>query len=87
MNTATVVGLLGAATSTSPARRALVVHFDVDTGLGILDIDAVGEVPFHCTVIADGSRAIAVGSSVVCRLGPAHRGGVEAVGVLPLGPQ
>lgn len=85
MSAAAVVGLLGAATSASPARRALVVHFDDDTGLGVVDIDVVGELPFHCTAIADGSRTIAVGSPVVCRLGPAHHGGVEAVAVVPLG--
>lgn len=85
MRASSVVGLLGAATSVAPARRGLVARFDDDAGLGVVDVEGVGELPFHCTAIADGTRTIAPGSPVVCQLGPAHHGAVEAVTVVALG--
>ena len=41
-----------------------IARFDVDTGLGeVAGADGAGY-PFHCIEIADGSRDIAVGTSV-----------------------
>jgi cold shock CspA family protein len=42
----------------------VVESFDVEVGLGTI-VDVEGRSwPFHCTVIADGSRDIAVGTRV-----------------------
>ena len=44
--------------------RGVVDSFDADVGLGVI-IDLEGRPwPFHCTVIADGSRAIEPGTEV-----------------------
>ena len=61
---------------------ATVSSVDDDTGLGTVDLAGLGEVPFHCTAIADGTRTIPVGTAVACRLATAHLGGVEAVGLV-----
>jgi cold shock CspA family protein len=46
------------------ATTGVVIAFDVPVGLGtVRSADGV-EVGFHCTQIADGSRDIAVGTSV-----------------------
>jgi cold shock CspA family protein len=49
-----------------------VAEFDADVGLGVVETDGV-RYPFHCIEIADGSRAIAVGTDVtfevLCKLG------------------
>ena len=86
MIAATAVALLGMATPGAPARCATVSRFDDDAGLGAVDVDGLGEIPFHCTAIADGTRTIAPGAAVVCRVGPALLGRVEAIGVVPLPP-
>jgi cold shock CspA family protein len=82
----TIVGQLTAATPAAAARFGTVVRFDDDTGLGVVEVDGAGQVPFHCTAIADGTRTIAPGTSVACRLGATHLGGVEAVGLVALAP-
>lgn len=66
----------------APALLATVSEFDDAAGLGVLQVAGAGDVAFHCTAIADGSRSIAVGSAVVCRLVAGHHGRVEATGVV-----
>lgn len=44
--------------------RGVVDGFDREVGLGTIVADDGGRWPFHCTVIADGSRDIAVGTEV-----------------------
>jgi cold shock CspA family protein len=43
----------------------VVATFDEARGLGTITVDeGGGELPFHCTAIADGTRTIAVGERV-----------------------
>ena len=53
--------------------RGTVTSFDKHVGLGEITRDDGWVVPFHCIVIADGSRDIAVGTDVefdlMCKLG------------------
>ena len=58
----------------------VVSTFDNDAGLGIVDVDGHGPVTLHCVSIADGSRSIAVGTRVRCRLGERF-GSLEALEV------
>ena len=44
--------------------RGTVTTFDKDVGLGEITADNGQIVPFHCVVIADGSRNIPVGAAV-----------------------
>ncbi|MDA8117210.1 MAG: hypothetical protein M0000_07575 [Actinomycetota bacterium] len=66
--------------------EAAVESFDSASGLGELRL--IGQpdtlVRFHCMVIADGSREVAVGAPVAARLGIAPDGGVEARSVIKL---
>jgi cold shock CspA family protein len=45
-------------------RTGTVVAFDAHVGLGEVEADDGTGVPFHCIVIADGSRSIEVGARV-----------------------
>ena len=58
----------------------VVSTFDNAAGLGIVDVDGHGPVTLHCVSIADGSRSIAVGTRVRCRLGE-RLGSLEALEV------
>lgn len=58
------------------ARTGTVATFDEPAGYGTV-ADATGEWFFHCTEIADGSRAIAVGAAVHFHLTPGHLGRLE----------
>ena len=53
--------------------RGRVTSFDKEVGLGEITRDDGWVLPFHCIVIADGSRDIAVGAEVefdvLCKLG------------------
>lgn len=53
--------------------RGTVTAFDREVGLGEITRDDGRTVPFHCIVIADGSRDIPVGVDVefdlMCKLG------------------
>ena len=81
-----VIGRLAAEPTAGVPRQATVCSFDDDAGLGVVEVAGVGEVPFHCTAIADGTRTIAVGTEVVCHLTAAHHGRVEAVGLVVVRP-
>jgi cold shock CspA family protein len=70
-----------------PARPFLgrVTSFDVRRGLGVVtDVDG-DEYGFHATAIADGSRAIAVGTEVAFVVTPGHLGRYEARALTPVG--
>lgn len=59
--------------------RGEVAEFDEAAGLGTVRAQDGAMHPFHCTAVADGSRAIAVGTEVTFRLLPARGGRIEAV--------
>ena len=52
--------------------------FDPARGLGVVDDDDGTPYGFHATSIADGSRGIEVGTTVVFTVVPGHRGLYEA---------
>ena len=58
-----------------------VTAFDQRRGLGEITADDGVIYPFHCTVIADGTRTIAVGTSVEFDVIPGHQGRWEAAAV------
>ncbi len=60
-----------------------VVAFDEDVGLGEIESDDGGRYAFHATAIADGKRAIAVGTEVHFVVVFAPRGRFEAAKVTP----
>ena len=61
--------------------RGTVERFDRATGLGEI-AGADGAIyPFHSTVIADGTRDIAVGATVEFEVVPGHLGRWEAAAV------
>ncbi|HEY1734653.1 MAG TPA: hypothetical protein VGG23_09410 [Acidimicrobiales bacterium] len=70
-----------------PSRRpvvGIVAEFDVDRGLGTVDVDGATALPFHCTAIADGSRRIDAGTRVTFVVVPGHLGRLEARGLVPV---
>ncbi len=65
------------------SERGRVSAFDEERGLGeVTGADGV-VYPFHCTVIADGSRTIAVGTHVEFDVMPGRLGRWEATGITP----
>ena len=65
------------------AVRGVVTDFDPHGGLGVI-ADANGvRYPFHCTQIADGSRAIEVGTTVEFAVVPGGIGRWEAAAIQP----
>jgi cold shock CspA family protein len=67
----------GPVPSTGP-HRGRVASFDPRRGLGsVEDEDGTGY-GFHATAIADGSRRITVGTTVVFTVSPGHAGLYEA---------
>ena len=63
-------------------RRGQVTEFDEAAGLGVVSDEAGIAYPFHCTEVADGSRTIEVGTTVVFRLLP-RLGRWEAGSIAP----
>jgi cold shock CspA family protein len=61
--------------------RGRVTRFDAATGLGEIAGADGATYPFHSTVIAGGTRTIAVGAEVEFEVGPGHLGRWEAVAV------
>jgi cold shock CspA family protein len=59
-----------------------VASFDEARGLGTITVagdgDGSGELPFHCTAIADGTRTISVGERVRFQVIPGPAGRWEA---------
>ena len=61
-----------------------VSSFDRDGGYGtVAASDGRGEWFFHCTAIADGTRAVEEGRAVSFEIVPGHLGRYEAVDVRP----
>ena len=75
----------GAAVIPFAEATGVVAAFDEPRGLGMVRADGGGEVPFHCTAIADGTRTIPVGEAVRFRLVPGHLGRWEADALAPVG--
>jgi CspA family cold shock protein len=59
----------------------VVAAFDEAAGFGTIRVDDGRDLFFHCTQIADGTRAIAVGSAVTFDVVAGHGGRWEASGV------
>ena len=57
--------------------------FDEHRGLGEITADDATVYPFHCTMIADGTRTIAVGTRVVFAIVPGSLGRWEAAAIRP----
>jgi cold shock CspA family protein len=57
--------------------------FDERRGLGEITADDATVYPFHCTVIADGSRTIEVGAPVTFEVVPGRLGRWEAAAIKP----
>lgn len=55
--------------------------FDAHRGLGAIEAADGRRYPFHCAEIADGSREVEEGASVVFRVAPGHLGSWQAVAV------
>jgi cold shock CspA family protein len=56
----------------------VVASFDDPRGLGVVRSDDGSEFPFHCTAIADGTRAIDEGARVRFEVVAGHMGRWEA---------
>jgi cold shock CspA family protein len=56
--------------------------FDEHRGLGEISADDGGVYPFHCTVITDGTRMIAVGTAVEFAVVAGHLGRWEAAEIV-----
>ena len=63
-----------------------VTEFDERRGTGEIAGDDGTVYLFHCTMIADGSRKIAVGTAVEFERIPGHRGRWEAASIVPARP-
>jgi cold shock CspA family protein len=66
--------------------RGTVSEFDEGRGLGTVTADDGASYSFHCTRIADGTRTIAVGTSVTFEVVPGLAGRWEAVQLAGVGP-
>jgi cold shock CspA family protein len=58
-----------------------VVAFDERRGLGEIEAADGRRYPFHCTVIADGTRSIEIGASVSFDVVPGLLGRFEAASI------
>jgi cold shock CspA family protein len=61
--------------------QGTVTQFDAASGLGEVTGDDSTVYPFHCTAIADGSRAIEVGAAVAFTIAAGHLGRLEATAI------
>jgi hypothetical protein len=77
------VGRLSSIPALGRVTPGVVNEFDVDSGLGTVVTSDGVTVPFHCTAITNGSRDIAVHTTVAFILEPAHLGRVEARQIQP----
>jgi len=64
--------------------RGEVSTFSEPRGLGEITADDTTVYPFHCTVIADGIRTIAVGTLVEFEIVPGPLGRWEAAAIRPV---
>ncbi len=63
--------------------RGRVRSFDDPRGLGVIAADGGGELAFHCTEIAGGTRTIDTGRAVMFSVRPGPGGTWEAASVEP----
>jgi cold shock CspA family protein len=63
-----------------------VTEFDEQRGLGVVTAEDGTPYPFHCTAIADGTRTIAVGTTVSFDVVPGLQGRWEAAQLAGVGP-
>ena len=61
--------------------RGRVRSFDDPRGLGVIAVHGGGELAFHCTEIAGGSRTIAEGCAVSFSIRPGPGGAWEAASI------
>ena len=73
--------MAGPVPSTGP-HRGRVASFDPRRGLGEVEDGDGTSFAFHATAIADGSRRIEVGATVVFTVSPGHGGLYEARSLL-----
>ncbi len=59
-------------------KRGVVTEFDDARGLGVVVDDHGRSYPFHCAALADGTRFVELGTSVVFSVAPGHGGRYEA---------
>ncbi|MDA8271852.1 MAG: cold shock domain-containing protein [Actinomycetota bacterium] len=59
----------------------VVKEFDESVGLGVITSSDGKDLPFHCTMISDGTRTIEIGRPVCFRVFAAVKGRVEAIEV------
>jgi cold shock protein len=59
-------------------REGVVASFDDPRGLGVVRSDDGTDYPFHCTAIADGTRAVGEGARVQFEVVAGHMGRWEA---------
>ena len=64
--------------------RGRVVAFDVEAGHGEVEADDGRRLFFHCSAVADGSRAVPTGAEVAFGVVPGHRGRWEAASLVVL---
>jgi cold shock CspA family protein len=65
--------------------NGVVVEFDDPRGLGWVEAPTSERFRFHCTQLADGSRTIAVGTTVSFEPRPWHLGEMEATDIKVVG--
>lgn len=70
--------------ATARMLRGRVTAFDDHAGHGTVAVDGGDEVFFHCAAIADGSRTIAVGTTVDLRLVAGRLGRWEGTDLRPV---
>ena len=75
---------MGGPVPSAGPHRGRVSSFDPTRGLGAVDDDNGTRYGFHATAIADGSRRISVGTTVVFTVSPGHCGLYEARSLLPV---
>jgi cold shock CspA family protein len=66
--------------------QGVVSAFDEDRGLGTVVAEDGRRFAFHCAAIADGTRHITVGTSVMFFVAPGHGGQYEARHLARVGP-
>lgn len=59
-----------------------VTDFDDPRGIGVVTCDTGEQYPFHCTAIADGSRTIPLGTTVVFEVVAGRLGRWEAAAIV-----
>ena len=64
--------------------RGAIAEFDEHKGVGTVEDYDSRRLFFHCTAIADGSRSIVVGTTVVFQVAAGHGGHWEATSITKL---